>query len=204
MKNRFYETEERAAAEKKQNEKQSADRTKRLLSEAVKQAMEQIPLDFITVKDIVKHCGMTRQNFYRHFRSKYDLVYWQYQKNIQKAWEKMDGLLTWEEALRMQFRLMYNERCFYAAAFASKASRELLCCEYECLLYFFRKFMHYGNPRMLRDEELREMEDYILRSATLTMQWARDGMLISAEQMAQVIAGALPRNIQNRMLPGEA
>ena len=202
MKNSFYENKERVGAEKKRNEKQSADRTKWLLSEAVKQTMEQVPLDFITVQDIVRHCGMTRQNFYRHFRSKYDLVYWQYQKNIQKAWGKMDGLLTWEEALRVQFRLMHKERCFYVAAFASKASRQLLCCEYECLLYFFRKFMHYGNPQMLGDEELRELEDYILRSATLTMQWARDGMLISAEQMAQVIAGALPQNLQDRMLAG--
>ena len=55
-----------------------SDRTKLFLSESVKELMKSIPLDKITVTQIVNNCGTTRQTFYRNFKDKYDLVNWHF------------------------------------------------------------------------------------------------------------------------------
>ena len=43
---------------------------KMLLAEALKQCMRKAPLEKITVTQIVRTCGTTRQTFYRHFQDK--------------------------------------------------------------------------------------------------------------------------------------
>ncbi|NLP44947.1 MAG: TetR family transcriptional regulator [Peptococcaceae bacterium] len=50
--------------------------TKRALAQAMKEAMSELPLEKIRIKDIVKRCNMNRQSFYYHFKDKYDLVNW--------------------------------------------------------------------------------------------------------------------------------
>ena len=47
---------------------------KMLLAEALKQCMRKVPLEKITVTQIVRTCGTTRQTFYRHFQDKYELL----------------------------------------------------------------------------------------------------------------------------------
>ncbi|MDL2253477.1 TetR/AcrR family transcriptional regulator [Ruminococcaceae bacterium OttesenSCG-928-I18] len=54
----------------------SAEITKRVIADAMKQLMEQKPLAKISVGDIVEVCGINRNSFYYHFRDKYDLVNW--------------------------------------------------------------------------------------------------------------------------------
>lgn len=41
-----------------------ANRTKLVLAESIKELMDHIPLDKITVTQIVNNCGTTRQTFY--------------------------------------------------------------------------------------------------------------------------------------------
>ena len=52
------------------------EKTKYRMAESIKGLMARMPLDKITVKDIVAECGLTRQTFYRNFKDKYDLVNW--------------------------------------------------------------------------------------------------------------------------------
>ena len=46
------------------------------LAEAMKNCMKKMPVEKITVKEIVAECGTTRQTFYRNFQDKYDLINW--------------------------------------------------------------------------------------------------------------------------------
>ena len=58
------------------------ERTKYRMAESIKGLMARMPLDKITVKDIVADCGLTRQTFYRNFKDKYDLVNWYFEKPV--------------------------------------------------------------------------------------------------------------------------
>lgn len=52
--------------------------TKKALAAALKELMEEMPFDKITVSHICNHCEMNRKSFYYHFKDKYDLVNWIY------------------------------------------------------------------------------------------------------------------------------
>ena len=64
------------------------EKTKYRLAESIKGLMAHMPLDRITVKDIVAECGLTRQTFYRNFRDKYDLVNWYFEKLVQQSFQE--------------------------------------------------------------------------------------------------------------------
>ena len=50
--------------------------TKRALSMALKELMEEQPFSKINVGDICEKCDMNRKSFYYHFKDKYDLLNW--------------------------------------------------------------------------------------------------------------------------------
>ena len=69
-------------------------RTREKLARAIQEEMEHVPLDKITVTQIVERAGLTRQTFYRNFRDKYDLVNWHFEQLAQKSFKQMGVSLT--------------------------------------------------------------------------------------------------------------
>ena len=57
-----------------------SERSKYILLESVKELMQTIPLDKITVSQIVENCGTTRQTFYRYFKSKEDVIIFYFER----------------------------------------------------------------------------------------------------------------------------
>ena len=47
------------------------EKTKYKLAASMKECMKQMPVDKITVKNIVEGCGVARQTFYRNFLDKF-------------------------------------------------------------------------------------------------------------------------------------
>ena len=50
--------------------------TKKALATSLKDLLETMPFEKVTIADICEGCGMNRKSFYYHFRDKYDLVNW--------------------------------------------------------------------------------------------------------------------------------
>ena len=48
--------------------------TKRVLANSLKELVQEVPLEKITIADICASSGMNRKSFYYHFRDKYDLL----------------------------------------------------------------------------------------------------------------------------------
>jgi len=49
-------------------------RSKRLITEALLEIMEEVPFAKISIRDIVDKAGLTRQTFYHNFESKEDVL----------------------------------------------------------------------------------------------------------------------------------
>ena len=60
------------------------------LAEAMKTCMRTMPVEKITVKEIVQECGTTRQTFYRYFLDKYDLINWYFDKILLESFEFLE------------------------------------------------------------------------------------------------------------------
>lgn len=106
--------------------------TKRALASALKELMEQIPFEKISVAMICEKCGMNRKSFYYHFRDKFDLVNWIFDtdfislsvKRPEDRWEFLELLCSY----------FYENRNFYRRALRVKGQNSFS--------EHFREFLH--------------------------------------------------------------
>ena len=95
------------------------EKTKYKLAASMKECMKQMPVDKITVKNIVEGCGVARQTFYRNFLDKYDLINWYFDKLVLQSFEQIGMGHTVGESLTQKFEFIVNEKVFFTEAFRS-------------------------------------------------------------------------------------
>lgn len=92
-----------------------ANRTKRVLADALKKLMEEMPFSKISVADICGRCDMNRKTFYYHFKDKYDLVNWIFDVeflDVIRQSDPDDGIVLF----RQLAEYFYANRAFYRKA----------------------------------------------------------------------------------------
>ena len=67
------------------------DLTKRALSQALGELLEEKPLDKITISSITDRCGLTRNTFYYHFEDIYDLLRWEFERQSDKIMKEIEA-----------------------------------------------------------------------------------------------------------------
>lgn len=79
--------------------KNEEEDTRYVFAQSIKDLMYKQALDKITVTDIVRHSGLTRQTFYRYFKDKYDLVNWYFERLADKSFLQIGNSETLQEGL---------------------------------------------------------------------------------------------------------
>lgn len=79
--------------------------TKGKMAEAFKELVCKKSFQKITISDIAKESAMTRENFYYHFRDKYDIMHWIFEQQIA---EKLPGD---EESFEEWFYALFCNIC---------------------------------------------------------------------------------------------
>ena len=74
--------------------------TKKLMADALKQAMRSKPFSKITVSEIIQTCGINRKTFYYHFQDIYDLLKWVLDEEAIQVVRHFDLLDNYEDAIR--------------------------------------------------------------------------------------------------------
>lgn len=167
-----------------------SERTKYTLANSIKELMKNVPLDKITVREIVENCGTTRQTFYRNFRDKYDLVNWYFDKTVQKTIKQMGLSLSLEEGLTKKLEFMKEEKYFFISAFSSSDLNNLFHYDYCCIYEFYKEIAITRGP--LTEEIILLLEFYCRTSMEMTADWVRKGMKVSPETMARILVDAMP------------
>jgi probable dihydroxyacetone kinase regulator len=72
-------------------------RTKKALAFSLKKFLEQTTLEKMTVKDIVKECGVNRQTFYYHFHDIYELLEWLFRTEVTEVIDNKNTYETWQQ-----------------------------------------------------------------------------------------------------------
>lgn len=73
--------------------------TKERIAQALKTLTVRKSFQKITINDISGECGMTRENFYYHFRDKYDIVNWIFFKEVIDPISEIEDFETWLKEL---------------------------------------------------------------------------------------------------------
>ena len=171
------------------------EKMKYRLADAMKICMKKMPVEKITVKEIVEACGTTRQTFYRNFQDKYDLINWYFDKILLESFQHMGEGDTVKEGLLNKFRYIEEEQLFFRAAFKTDEQNCLKQHDFELILDFYtrKKKKKTGQPI---DEKLKFMlEMYCQGSVYMTTQWVLGFRKSTPEKMASALVEAMPAEL---------
>jgi len=90
--------------------------TKQALADSLKRLMARTDFNQISVKDIVKECGLTRQAFYYHFKDKYDLMNWIYYTETARLMSSYNNVDHWLDGVTDLCNYMKQNKTFYINA----------------------------------------------------------------------------------------
>ena len=134
--------------------------TKARLARSLKELMAEQSLDRITVKEIVRRCGVNRQTFYYHFRDMHDLLDWMF---IHEGAEFLKNNPVYDcdddgqSALKMICYYLQEHKSNVLSIYHSMG-RELLC-QYLC-----REIYNMLNNIVIRQGVARKMSEFELHT----------------------------------------
>ena len=99
--------------------------TKELLADSFLELAEKIPINKITIANIVDNCGVTQPTFYRYFKDKYDMIAWIYAREVGKNIGKVgiDGYV-WKDTFLDGMRFYDENRKFMVNALKHTSGRD--------------------------------------------------------------------------------
>lgn len=165
------------------------------LADAMKQCMTKLPLEKITVKEIVEECGTTRQTFYRNFKDKYDLINWYFDKILLESFEHMGEGRTVCERLANKFHYIQDERLFFWVAFKNDAQNSLREHDFHLILQFYTGQIEEKTGRKITESMRFLLEMYCQGSIYMTVQWVLGKIKATPEQMAESLVDAMPAGL---------
>lgn len=176
--------------EKKPDSRQ--EKMKYRLAAAMKKCMERMPVEKVTVKEIVEECGTTRQTFYRHFLDKYDLINWYFDKILSESFKHMGTGETVYESLVRKFRFIEHERLFFDAAFRYDDQNSLRDHDYREIHAFYTNMIESRTKEPLSSELNFILEMYCRGSVYMTTRWVSGEIECTPEEMAKRLVEAMP------------
>lgn len=90
----------------------SGQTTKLVLAYGLRKALENKPLNKVTIHDIAEICEVNRQTFYYHFEDITDLVEWMIMQEADKALANNKTYATWQEGFLSIFEMISNDKTF--------------------------------------------------------------------------------------------
>ena len=87
----------------------------------MRKLIEDMPLDSISVIDITKDSGVTRQTFYYHFKDVYDLIDWIYTSEAVPVLEAGKVILSWQQSMRQIFQYVVANKTLVYRTYHSRA-----------------------------------------------------------------------------------
>ena len=168
------------------------EKTKYKLAASMKECMKQMPVDKITVKNIVEGCGVARQTFYRNFLDKYDLINWYFDKLVLQSFEQIGMGHTVVESLTQKFEFIVNEKVFFTEAFRSDDRNSLKEHDFELILQFYQDLIGRKTSRPLGEDLQFLLEMYCRGSVYMTVKWVLTGMKDSPAKMSKKLVEAMP------------
>lgn len=169
------------------------------LAEAMKTCMRTMPVEKITVKEIVQECGTTRQTFYRYFLDKYDLINWYFDKILLESFEHMGEGTTVYEGLCKKFQFIEEEKLFFKAAFRNDQQNCLREHDFRLILAFYTRQIEEKTKEPISENLRFLLEMYCQGSIYMTVQWVLGERKSTPQEMAKALVSAMPSELYDVM-----
>lgn len=177
-----------------------------ILAESFHELAANKKIDKITVREIAENCGYSSATFYRQFSDKYDLIAWDYARQIEGLMNRIgtDGY-TWRQALRDCLTHLQKEKGYLTNILKHTSGHDSFIhymTEIHC-----REASAYIQRCTGRDKLDSKMELYIrlycMGTACLSAEWIQGDTKATLEELAEVWENSLPLPMRPYMLRDE-
>lgn len=176
--------------------------TKKALANSLKQLMEKVSLNKITIQDIVKSCELNRQTFYYHFQDIFDLLGWIYRTEAVESISGYRSYTTWEEGFLKIFLYIQTNKAFCLNTLNSIGRDHLdtflHSISYELLIGVVNEV---SQGMCVKDEDKKFMANfYTLAFMGLVIQWMKTEMKekpeVIIEKLSELVEGNFATALQ--------
>ena len=174
--------------------------TKNALAESLKELMCKKPFYKISVSDIVKGCGLTRQSFYYHFKDKYDLMNWIYFTETAHIIENTDGYESWTDGLKSLCHYMQENKTFYLNALNTSGQNSFP----EYLYEYMKNISFSAIEDLIESDEDQKKWDFIVSFfansfVAFIIRWANNGMKEEPTEFLDEIRSIFDGSIKHQL-----
>ncbi|MFW5437171.1 dihydroxyacetone kinase transcriptional activator DhaS [Paenibacillus apiarius] len=176
--------------------------TKKALATSLKEVMNHVAFNKVTVKHIVDNCGLNRQTFYYHFQDIYDLLGWVYKTEAVESIAQYRSYHTWTHGLRKIFLYIENNKAFCVNTLNSLARNHL-----DHYLYSVTNELMMGVVNEVsNDMEVEEADKkfianfYTLAFTGLVIQWMEHGMKDDPEVLIKKLYDLVEGNFARALI----
>ena len=172
---------------------------KEVLAESFRDIAEKKDADKITVKDITENCGYSPATFYRQFRDKYDLIAWDYARELERIMSGLDGSRAeWNKTLRSAADFFQANKVYLANLFLHTSG-------YESFIIYMRE-VNFESLRKIAEKNHRgnsvdeltvmNIRLYVLGTVQFTCEWILGKIEATPEELAIVYEQTVPAPLQ--------
>lgn len=176
--------------------------SKEILAESFREVAERKNIDKITVKDITDNCGYSPATFYRQFRDKYDLIAWDYTRELKSILSNMDGGKTeWHHTLLCVANFFQERKVYLANLFLHTSGLESFIAYMQEVHFQSLKDIVEKASGSKSIDALTEMciRLYVLGTVQFTCEWILGKFEATAEELAMVFEQTFPAQLQKHL-----
>ena len=179
---------------------------KEILADSFHELAEDRQIDKITVREIAANCGYSSATFYRQFSDKYDLIAWDYARQIEGLMRRIgtDGY-TWKQALWDCLEHYQKEREYLANILKHTSGHDSFIiymteihCE-EVSSYIRRR----SGASSLDSKMRMYIRLYCMGTVCMSVEWILGKTEANLAELAEVCENSLPLPMRPFMLENE-
>lgn len=152
--------------------------------------------------DISRHCGISRNTFYYHFKDKFDVLSWIFYSEITPIIGTSQSIESWNEALLALCRYMQKNKTFYIKVLRIQGQNSFS----ECLMEFYVNLVQNillsaGGDQVLSRQQIGVISNFYAFGLTgVVSNWARNGMEGDPKPSVQMLKELLSGEIFDQLL----
>ena len=156
------------------------------------------PIDDMSVGDICKKAGISRQTFYNHFESKYQIAYWFMDFAFTTFFERIGTDLSWNDGVLTTMEFIGSEREHLQHAFARNPEDNEVEPQLEKRKQKMLDLLS-RNGAAINDEMIFYVNFHISQGNQLIVDWCLGTYELSPKLMAKYFTGCTPVAILQAM-----
>lgn len=171
------------------------DATRLTFENALRKLLNTTSFNKVTVQSIVEFCNSTRQTFYYHFKDKYDLVSWIYQKQAAEIIEDFPRI-SWIDVIIDLFKSMEKDYLFYSKVLIDDGQNSLLNYMVDYDVKVYTSMLHSVGGIDKIDKQLSfDIQFHAFACVHMTQQWIMKKERETPEEIAHKLINAMPQHL---------